>query len=107
MAAKIAGKGPNYGTIQFLHDPARPLLKRVARQKLLDFGWEVLTSALYRPDLVPIDYQLLLTLSNALQGRACDNEDDLNRWLSNSFESVQFSSMPRAWKRYLKIGKDW
>ena len=88
MTAKIAGKGPNYGTIQFLHDPARPL----ARQKLLDFGWEVLTSALYRPDLVPRDYQLLLALSNALQGKTCDNEDDLNRWLSNFFESlpVQF-----------------
>ncbi|EYB92325.1 hypothetical protein Y032_0195g1484 [Ancylostoma ceylanicum] len=88
MTAKIAGKGPKYGTIQFLHNPARPLPKRVARQKLLDFGWEVLTSALYRPDPMPVDYQLLLTLSNALQGRACDDEDDLDRWLSNFFESV-------------------
>ncbi|EYC38800.1 hypothetical protein Y032_0694g1594 [Ancylostoma ceylanicum] len=71
MAAKVAGKGPNYGTIQFLHDPARPLLKRVARQKLLD--WEALTLALYRPDIVPRDYQLLLTLSNGLQRKTCDD----------------------------------
>ncbi|EYC03998.1 hypothetical protein Y032_0090g2355 [Ancylostoma ceylanicum] len=67
MAAKIAGKGPNYVMIQFLRDPARPPFIRVARQKLLDFEWEVLTSPRYRPDLVPRDYQLLLTLSNALQ----------------------------------------
>ncbi|EYC36766.1 hypothetical protein Y032_0859g2729 [Ancylostoma ceylanicum] len=46
MAAKIAGRRPNYGTIRFLHDPARPLIIRVIRQKLLDFEWEVLTSAL-------------------------------------------------------------
>ncbi|EYB92645.1 hypothetical protein Y032_0191g1295 [Ancylostoma ceylanicum] len=92
MTTKIARKGANYGTIQFLHDPARPLFIRVARQKLPDFGSEVLTSALYRPDLVPRDYQLLLTLSNALQGKACDDEDDLDGWLSNFFESlpVQF-----------------
>ncbi|EYC10549.1 hypothetical protein Y032_0055g2621 [Ancylostoma ceylanicum] len=83
MAAKIAGKGPNYGTIQFLHGNARPLTIKVARQKLLDFGWEMLTSALYRPDLVPKDYHLLLTLSNALQGKAWDGEDDLDCWLSN------------------------
>ncbi|EYC41408.1 hypothetical protein Y032_0570g97 [Ancylostoma ceylanicum] len=67
MAAKIAGKGPNYGTIQFLHDSARPLTTRVIPQQLHDFGWEVLTSPPYRPDLVPRDYQLLLTLSIALQ----------------------------------------
>ncbi|EYC10765.1 hypothetical protein Y032_0053g2285 [Ancylostoma ceylanicum] len=92
MTAKIAGKGGNHGTIQFLHDPARPLFIRVARQKLPDFGWEVVTSALYRPDLVPRDYQLLLADSNALQGKAGYDEDDLDLWLSNFFESlpVQF-----------------
>ncbi|EYC39152.1 hypothetical protein Y032_0673g1404 [Ancylostoma ceylanicum] len=88
MTSKIAGKGANYGTIQFLHDPARPLFIRVGRQKLPDFGWEVVTSALYRPDLVPRDYQLLLALCNALQGKACDDEDDLDRWLSKFFKSL-------------------
>ncbi|EYC35178.1 hypothetical protein Y032_1125g3643 [Ancylostoma ceylanicum] len=73
MVANVAEKGPNYGTIQFLHDTTRPLFIRVARQKLLDFGWEVLTSALYRPDLAPGDYQLLLTLSNTLQGETGDD----------------------------------
>ncbi|EYC14188.1 hypothetical protein Y032_0041g390 [Ancylostoma ceylanicum] len=92
MAAKPAGRGPNYSTIRFLHDSARPLTTRVARQKLPDFGWEVLTSPLYRADIAPKNYQLLLTLSIALQGIACDDEDGLDRWLSNFFESmpVQF-----------------
>ncbi|EYC01532.1 hypothetical protein Y032_0106g3744 [Ancylostoma ceylanicum] len=88
MTAKIAGKGANYGTIQFLHDPARPLFIRMTRQKLLDFGWEVLTLAVYRPDLVPRDYQLFLTLSNALQGKACDDEDNSDRWLSEFLEPM-------------------
>ncbi|EYC20640.1 hypothetical protein Y032_0021g332 [Ancylostoma ceylanicum] len=38
MAAKIAGKGPNYDTIRLLHGSARPLIIEVTRQKLLDFG---------------------------------------------------------------------
>ncbi|EYC18856.1 hypothetical protein Y032_0026g1407 [Ancylostoma ceylanicum] len=108
MTEKIAGKGANYGTIQFLHDPARPLFIRVACQKLPNLGWEVVTSALYRPNLVPKDYQLLLTLSNALQGKACDDEDDLDRWLSNFFESlpVQFyaddiETLPENWQRVI------
>ncbi|EYC12924.1 hypothetical protein Y032_0045g1160 [Ancylostoma ceylanicum] len=88
MTAKIAGKGANYGTIQFLLDAAQPLIIRVARQKLPDFAWEVVSSALYRPDLVPRDYQLLLTISNALQRKACDAEDVLDSWLSNVFESL-------------------
>ncbi|EYC42649.1 hypothetical protein Y032_0522g2885 [Ancylostoma ceylanicum] len=57
-------------------------------QKLLDFEWEVMTSVLCRPDLVPRDYQLLLTISNALQRKACDDEDDLDCCLSNFFEPV-------------------
>ncbi|EYC09760.1 hypothetical protein Y032_0059g3033 [Ancylostoma ceylanicum] len=57
-------------------------------QKLHDFGWGVLASPPYRPDPVPRDYQLLLALSNALQGEARDDEDDLDHWLSNFFESM-------------------
>ncbi|EYB95816.1 hypothetical protein Y032_0155g3037 [Ancylostoma ceylanicum] len=86
--AKIAGKGPNYGTIRFLHDSARPLTTKVIPQKLHDFEWEVLASPPYRPDLVPREYQLLLALSNALQGKARDDEDGSDRWLSNFFESI-------------------
>ncbi|EYC06237.1 hypothetical protein Y032_0077g1097 [Ancylostoma ceylanicum] len=37
LAAKTAGKGPNYGSIRLLHDKAHPLTIRVTREKLLDF----------------------------------------------------------------------
>ncbi|EYC12111.1 hypothetical protein Y032_0048g1620 [Ancylostoma ceylanicum] len=79
---------PNYGSIRFLHDHVRPLTLKVIRQKILDLGWEVLTSPPYRRDLVPIDYQPILTLSNALHGKAFDDEDDLNRLSSYFFESM-------------------
>ncbi|EYC12993.1 hypothetical protein Y032_0045g1204 [Ancylostoma ceylanicum] len=46
------------------------------------------SDALYRPGLVPRDYQLLSTLSNALQEKACNDEDDLDCWLSNFFEPM-------------------
>ncbi|EYC09893.1 hypothetical protein Y032_0058g2878 [Ancylostoma ceylanicum] len=46
MAAKLAGRGPNYGTIRFLHDSARPLTTTVTRQKLLDLGWETAQESL-------------------------------------------------------------
>ncbi|EYB87209.1 hypothetical protein Y032_0266g687 [Ancylostoma ceylanicum] len=82
-------------------------------QKLHDSRWEVLTSPPYRPDLVPRDYQLLLTLSNALQRKARDDEDDLDRWLSNFFESVpaQFyadgiETLPIKWQRVVVRGDD-
>ncbi|EYC33644.1 hypothetical protein Y032_0002g911 [Ancylostoma ceylanicum] len=65
MAAKISRKDPNYSTIRVLHDNARPLTMRAIRQKLLNFGWKVLTPAPYRPDLASKDYQLLFTLSFA------------------------------------------
>ncbi|EYB82302.1 hypothetical protein Y032_0362g3491 [Ancylostoma ceylanicum] len=92
MSAKIAIKGPIYGTVRLVHDNARPLTIRVARQKLLDFGWEVQSPPPYKPDLVPRDRQLILTLSNDLQGKACGDEDDLDCCLSNLSESmlVQF-----------------
>ncbi|EYB89962.1 hypothetical protein Y032_0225g2759 [Ancylostoma ceylanicum] len=38
--------------------------------------------------LVLRDYQLLLTLSNALKEEACDDEDDSDCWLSNFFEPM-------------------
>ncbi|EYB97199.1 hypothetical protein Y032_0142g2294 [Ancylostoma ceylanicum] len=65
--------------IRFLHDNARSLTIRVTRQKLTNFGFAVQTPPPYRPDLAPRDYELPLTLSIALQGKACDDEDDLDR----------------------------
>ncbi|EYC04508.1 hypothetical protein Y032_0087g2050 [Ancylostoma ceylanicum] len=106
MAAKVAGMRPNYVTIRVLHEPARTSIIRVTRQQLLDFGWEMLTSPLYRSSLAPKDYQLLSTLSNALQEKACDDEDDLNRWSSKFSSQCQYSSKPKASKLFPEISKE-
>lgn len=87
LAAKIVEKRPNHGTVRFLHDNARPHTARVTRQKLIDFGWEVLPHPPYSPDLAPTDYHLFLSLSNAMQGKTFIDEDDMERWLNNFFES--------------------
>ncbi|EYB90435.1 hypothetical protein Y032_0220g2521 [Ancylostoma ceylanicum] len=106
MAAKTAGKGPNYGTIRLRHDNARLLTIKVTRLKPLDIGWGRLTIALYRPDRVLRDYHLLLALSNAFQGKASDDEDDMDCWLGQFSSQCQFRSMPRASKRLRKIDEE-
>ncbi|EYC15806.1 hypothetical protein Y032_0035g2968 [Ancylostoma ceylanicum] len=106
IAAKVTINYPNHGTIRFLHYTARPLTIRVTRQKLLDFEWEMLTPPPYRPGLAPENGQLPLTLSNILQGKTYKDENDLDCWLSKFFVSVSYSCMPKASKRFPRIGKE-
>lgn len=109
LAAKIAEKRPNHGTIRFLHDNARPHIARMTRQKLLDLGWEVLPHPPYSPDIAPTDYHLFLSLSNAMQGKTFDDEDDMERWLAGFFESKPekfyadgIGSLPERWRRVIE-----
>ncbi|VDP10872.1 unnamed protein product [Heligmosomoides polygyrus] len=39
------------------------------------------------PDTAPTEYHLFLPLSNAMQGKTFDDEDDMGRWLAGFFES--------------------
>ena len=40
-----------------LRDSARPHIADVVTKKLRDYGWEVLTHALYSPDMGPPDFE--------------------------------------------------
>ena len=46
-----------------LHDNARPHFADVVTKKLRDNGWEVLSNALYSPDMSPPDFDLFPKLS--------------------------------------------
>lgn len=87
MAARIEEERPNQSTIRFLHYKARPHIARVARQTLLDFGWEVMP-------LLPHTDQSLCQQTPSFECRsltpckgALTDEDDSDRFLNNFFES--------------------
>ena len=54
--------------IVFHQDNTRPHTSLMTRQKLREFGWEVLMHPPYSPDLAPSDYHLFLSMANALGG---------------------------------------
>lgn len=68
---KYSKKGPelvNGKHITFHQDKARPPVTWMTRQKLLQFGWEVLIHPLYSSDMVnmPLDGHLFWSLKNSL-----------------------------------------
>ena len=109
LATKISEKRPNYGTIRFLHDNARPHTARITHQKLLDLEYKVMPHPPYSPYLAPRDYHLFLSLSNAMQGKTFDNPDDIDCWLNNffamkeeQFYAKEIKSLPDRWRKVLE-----
>ena len=47
----------------------RPHVSLMIRQKLLQLGWEVLIHPPYSPDTAPLDFHLLQSLQNFVNGK--------------------------------------
>ncbi|GFU19770.1 histone-lysine N-methyltransferase SETMAR [Trichonephila clavipes] len=62
--------------VVFHQDNARPHTSVVTRQKIWEFGWEVLMHPPYSPDLVPRDYHLFLALQNFLSDKKLGSRED-------------------------------
>ncbi|KAK6732476.1 hypothetical protein RB195_016701 [Necator americanus] len=69
------------------HDNARPHTANIVKAALQELDWEVLQHPPYSPDLTPTDYHLFRSLSNQMRGVTFDNNEDLENWLNNFFES--------------------
>lgn len=90
--------------IVFHHDNARPHTSLMTRQKLGEFGWEVLMHPAYSPDLAPSDYHLFRSMQNSLNGvrlasrEACEN-----------FVSQFFNEKPRSFysKGIMSLAEKW
>ena len=81
-------KRPNRrGQVILLHDNARPHVANAVKAVLQELKWEVLQHPAYSPDLAPTDYHLFRSLSNQMSGVTFNNEEDLENWLNNFFES--------------------
>ena len=59
----------NRKCIIFHQDNARPRVSLMTRQKLLQFGWEVLIHLLYSTNIAPLDFHLFQSLQNSLNGK--------------------------------------
>ena len=55
--------------IIFHQDNARPPVSLMTRQKLLERGWEVLIHLPYSQDIAPLNFHLIHSLQNSLNGK--------------------------------------
>ena len=79
---------PERRKVRLLHDNAKPHTSKITRQKLEEFGWEVLPHPPYSPDLAPSDYHLFRSLRNHLVKKQFDDQAQLKSDLENFFSSL-------------------
>ncbi|XP_061722930.1 histone-lysine N-methyltransferase SETMAR-like [Cydia pomonella] len=105
---KIRPELINRKGVVFHHDNARPHISLVTRQKLIEFGWEVLMHPPYSPDLAPSDYHLFRSLQNSLNGvklvskEACENH--LVQFFAQKpqkFYSDGIMILPEKWQKVI------
>ena len=105
LKVKIEMSYPSREEIYFLHDNARPHTAKSTRDKLLDFGWELLPHPPYSPDLAPTDYYLFRSLSNHLREKIFDDDIEIKCFLTDFFSSKLpefyakgIHSLPERWR---------
>ena len=79
---------PERRKVRLLHDNTKPHTSKITRQKLEEFGWEVLPHPPYSPDLAPSDYHLFRSLRNHLVKKQFDDQAQLKSDLENFFSSL-------------------
>lgn len=90
--------------VVFHHDNARPHVSLRTRQKLLEFGWDVLPHPPYSPDLAPSDFHLFRSLQNSHNGKNFDSLVEIKTHLDKFFAEKS----ERFWKDgILKLHERW
>ena len=65
-----------------------PHVANIVKETIAKFGLELLSHPPYLPDLVPFDYHLFRSLSNSLEDRKFENEEELKvTYLQDFFDS--------------------
>ena len=86
LAIKRSALTNKWGVI-LQHDNARPHTAKITRQKLNDFGWEVLPHPPYSPDIAPSDYWLFRSLQSDLSGKNFKTKEDVQTYITHYFAS--------------------
>jgi histone-lysine N-methyltransferase SETMAR len=96
----------NRNKVHFHHDNARPHTARTTKELLNSYSWKVLPQPPYSPDIAPSDFHLFLSLQNALNGQTFPNQNELEEFLDNFFESKPASfyrdgiyKLPGLWEK--------
>ena len=88
LKVALQANRPERRKVRLLHDNAKPHTSKITRQKLEEFGWEVLPHPPYSPDLAPSDYHLFRSLRNHLVKKQFDDQAQLKSDLENFFSSL-------------------
>lgn len=113
LKAAIDEKRPRlsnkYGVI-FQQDNARPHVSLQTRQKLLQFGWDVLSHPAYSPDLAPSEFYLFRSLQNSLNGKNFSSLEDCQKHLeefidlkSEKFWKDGIFKLPDRWQNVVDL----
>ena len=70
----------------FHMDNARPHVALATKEKLKDFGWEVLQHPPYSLDIAPSDFHLFRSLRNHLDLQRFNSTDEIKKVLNEFFE---------------------
>ena len=94
--------------VVFHQDNARPHTSLLARQKLLELGWDIMPHPPYSPDLAPSDYYLFRSLQNFLDGKTFTSNEEVKNHLNQFFASKEqkfyergIMLLPERWQRIL------
>ena len=88
LKVALQANRPERRKVRLLHDNAKPHTSKITRQKLEEFGWEVLPHPPYSPDLALSDYHLFRSLRNHLVKKQFDDQAQLKSDLENFFSSL-------------------
>ena len=88
LKVALQANRPERRKVRLLHDNAKPHTSKITRQKLAEFGWEVLPHPPYSPDLASSDYHLFRSLRNYLVKKQFDDQAQLKSDLQNFFSSL-------------------
>ena len=99
----------NRKRIIFHQDNARPHASLMARQELLQLGWEVLIHPPHSPDIAPWDFHLFQSLQNSLNGKNFSSLEDCKRHLEQFFAQKDkkfwedgIMKLPEKWQKVVK-----
>lgn len=102
-----------HGKVRFLYENARPHKAFETKNKIKEFGWEVLPHPPYSPDLAPSDYYLIRSLHHFLKNREYQNRDQVQKDLDFfSYQLEEFyreglSKLMQQWQQVVDSGGEY